>query len=129
MPRRVAVRHRQPPRDAVAPRGPGEAALRAALRRLGSHLRSGGQGTGPSTAASAPSPDPDPRDARQRPRASARPGTADPTRGGAQARRRAPDPRAWWPRLTPTQVQALLGAAITLALLLWDQIRQRLEGR
>ena len=32
----------------------------------------------------------------------------------------------WWPRLTPPQVQTLLGAAITLALLLWDQLRQRL---
>jgi hypothetical protein len=34
--------------------------------------------------------------------------------------------RRWWPRLTAPQVQALLGAAITLALLLWDQLRQRL---
>jgi len=33
----------------------------------------------------------------------------------------------WWPRLTPPQVQALLGAAITLALVLWDQVRQRLQ--
>ncbi len=34
--------------------------------------------------------------------------------------------RRWWPRLTPAQVQALLGAAVTLVLLLWDQVRQRL---
>ena len=32
----------------------------------------------------------------------------------------------WWPRLTAPQVQAILGAGITLALLLWEQLRQRL---
>ena len=32
----------------------------------------------------------------------------------------------WWPRLTRSQVQALLGAGITLGLLLWEQIRERL---
>ena len=32
----------------------------------------------------------------------------------------------WWPQLTPSQVQALLGAGITLGLLLWEQLRQRL---
>ncbi|HEY7061900.1 MAG TPA: hypothetical protein VII06_10490 [Chloroflexota bacterium] len=39
----------------------------------------------------------------------------------------APDSRRWWPRLTASQVQALLGAALTLALLLWDHLRQRLQ--
>lgn len=39
----------------------------------------------------------------------------------------APASRRWWPRLTASQVQALLGAALTLALLLWDQVRQRLQ--
>jgi hypothetical protein len=38
-----------------------------------------------------------------------------------------PSSRRWWPRLTPPQVQALLGAAITLALVLWDQVRQRFQ--
>jgi hypothetical protein len=40
-----------------------------------------------------------------------------------------PSPAAhgWWPRLTPPQVQALLGAGITLALVLWDQVRQRFQ--
>ena len=38
-----------------------------------------------------------------------------------------PTPRRWWPQLTASQVQALLGAALTLALLLWDQLRQRLQ--
>jgi hypothetical protein len=36
-------------------------------------------------------------------------------------------PTAWWPRLTPGQSQALLGAAITLALALWEYLRGRLE--
>jgi hypothetical protein len=33
----------------------------------------------------------------------------------------------WWPRLTASQVQALAGAAVTLAIVLWEQIRQRLK--
>jgi hypothetical protein len=118
------TRRQQTTRRPRAAETPAEAAFRAALRRW----YHGNQRS--ETREQDSTPNPDPRDARQRPRASARPGTADPAPGGAQARRRrTPDPRAWWPRLTPTQVQALLGATITLALLLWDQVRQRLEGR
>jgi hypothetical protein len=36
------------------------------------------------------------------------------------------DAPRWWPRLTPGQVQALLGAGVTLALVLWEQVRERL---
>jgi hypothetical protein len=41
----------------------------------------------------------------------------------------AADARRAGPHLTPAQVQALLGAGVTLVLLLWDHLRQRLEGR
>jgi hypothetical protein len=36
-------------------------------------------------------------------------------------------PPAWWPRLTPSQVQTLVGAAITLAIALWEHLRGRVE--
>ncbi len=32
----------------------------------------------------------------------------------------------WWPSLTPAQVSGLLGVGVTLALLLWDQVKKRL---
>ena len=46
------------------------------------------------------------------------PAAGEPTAGGRPA---------WWPRLTPGQVQALVGAAITLAIALWEHLRGRLE--
>ena len=78
---------------------PGETKLRAALRQWRPYLRGDAAAGSPTSGAppEAPSPDP-PADSLIR----------------------------WWPRLTAPQVQALLGAAITLALLLWDQVRQRL---
>jgi hypothetical protein len=55
---------------------------------------------------------------------------AEAARAGEHASRaegaRAGERGRWWPRLTPSQVQALLGAGITLGLLLWEQIRERL---
>ncbi len=110
--RRATARRQRPTRQHLS----GEARLRAALRRLGCARlrlpptvlspfpgREGGR-----RGRSVPSPFP--------PREGGRVGRSA---GEAEARR-------WWPRLTPPQVQALLGAAITLALLLWDQFRQRL---
>ncbi len=88
--------------------GPGEAALRAALRRWrrrdpGAALpesrvaEDGGQGMEPD---SPPAP----------------------TETG---RARSETPRRWWPRLTAPQVQALLSAGLTLSLLIWEELRQR----
>jgi hypothetical protein len=101
---------RQPPRrqrsyQTARPDRPGEARLRAALRRWGRGWGIGVRGQGPergSGAGDEVTP--------------VFPGSRSPT----------PDPHGWWPRLTAPQVQALLGAGITLALVLWDQIRQRL---
>lgn len=51
--------------------------------------------------------------------------------GGERARARPSGRRlarhgpVWWPRLNAAQVQGLLGAAVTLALALWEQVRQR----
>jgi len=36
-------------------------------------------------------------------------------------------PPAWWPVLTPGQVQALVGAGVTLAIALWEHFRGRWE--
>jgi hypothetical protein len=36
-------------------------------------------------------------------------------------------PPAWWPALTPAQVQALVGAGVTLAVALWEHFRGRWE--
>ena len=78
--------------------GRGEARLRAALRRLRGGCGIGVRGQGAGTDPWSPAPQPS-----------------------------APEPPRWWPRLTPAQVQALLGAAITLGLVLWEQVRGRLK--
>jgi hypothetical protein len=79
----------------------GEAALRAAQRRW----RRAPHGGSP-RASHGPSPQAPHEEGRQ------------PAAGG---------PPAWWPRLTPGQVQALVGAAITLAIALWEHLPGRLE--
>jgi len=59
---------------------------------------------------------------REREAEAARAGECEGQAEGARAGERG----RWWPRLTRSQVEALLGAGITLGLLLWEQIRERL---
>ena len=101
----------------------GEAALRAALRRWRRGLVAGKSEEAGAWATDGRSEAEGARIAvRESEAESARAGECEGQAEGARVAERG----RWWPRLTRSQVQALLGAGITLGLLLWEQVRERL---